>query len=71
MSDEKQNPQLEEKEPLTETELNEQRQVRIEKMQKMVEAGFKPFGHKFVWTHHAKEIEEQLDSLAESETEVS
>jgi len=70
MSDEKQNPQLEEKEPLTESELNEQRQIRIEKMHKMVEAGFKPFGQKFVWTHHAKEIEEQLDSLAESEIEV-
>ncbi len=70
MSDEKQNPQLEEKEPLTESELNEQRQIRIEKRHKMLEAGFKPFGHKFVWTHHANEIEEQLDSLAESETEV-
>ena len=39
MSEDKQNPELEEKEPLTETEINEQRQVRIEKMQKMMDFG--------------------------------
>ena len=70
MSEDKQNPELEEKEPLTETEINEQRQVRIEKMQKMMEAGIKPFGHRFAWTHHAQEIAEQLDALEAGETEV-
>ena len=60
MSEETQKPQAEEKEPLTEIEINEQRQVRIDKMHKMVEAGFKPFGHKFVWTHHERWMKDGL-----------
>jgi len=70
MSEETQKPQAEEKEPLTEIEINEQRQVRIDKMHKMVEAGFKPFGHKFVWTHHAKDVDEQLEALEANEVVV-
>ena len=37
-------------------ELNEQMQVRIGKMHKMEEVGIMPFGHRFLWTHHAKDI---------------
>lgn len=70
MSEEKNNPAVEEKPSLTKAEINEQRQVRIDKMHKMEEAGFKPFGHKFDWTHHAKDVEEDFEALSTSEKEV-
>ncbi|MEG0797634.1 MAG: lysine--tRNA ligase [Acidaminococcaceae bacterium] len=57
-----------EPEALTETEINEQMQVRLHKMQQMVEAGWKPFGHKFDWTHHASDIATQFDELVAHET---
>lgn len=61
---------VEEAAPLTEKELNEQVQVRIDKMHKIEEHGWKPFGHRFLWTHHAADIAEQFDELSAKETEV-
>jgi lysyl-tRNA synthetase class 2 len=59
-----------EKAPLTEAELTEQMQVRIGKMKEMRERGIAPFGHKFVWTHHAKDVDAQVDQLEAEGTEV-
>ena len=67
-NNQKQNPQ--EKAPLTEEEINEQMQVRIGKMHKLAEDGIAPFGHKFPWTYHAKDVDEHLDELEANATEV-
>ena len=56
MSEEIKNQQAAEPEALTETEINEQMQVRINKMHQIEEKGWKPFGHKFGWTHHAQDL---------------
>ena len=57
----------EDKGPLTAEELNEQMQVRIEKMHKMEEMGVAPFGHRYEWTHHAQDVREQVDDLCDQE----
>lgn len=62
--------ELETKEPLTEEELSEQRQVRIDKMHKMSEMGIAPFGHKFEWTLHTKDVKDKVETLEPAETEV-
>lgn len=49
--------------PLTETDINEQMQNRIEKMQEMSTRGVAPFGHKYEWTHHAKDVDAQVEQL--------
>lgn len=64
------NKQIEEKAALTEVELNEQMQNRIDKMHRIEEAGWKPFGHRFLWTHHSADVNAQFDALAASEAEV-
>lgn len=64
----KHNQPAEEKAPLTETEINEQMQVRLDKMHKIEEHGWLPFGHKFEWTHHATDIAEQFEELSTKET---
>lgn len=51
-------------------DVNEQMQNRIEKMHKIEEKGWLPFGHRFSWTHHAKDISDQFDALATAETTV-
>lgn len=61
---------LEDKTPITEIDLNEQVQNRIEKTHKIEEHGWLPFGRRFLWTHHAADVNEQFDELAEKETEV-
>lgn len=69
MAEEKKNNQpVEEKAPLTETEINEQMQVRLDKMHKIEEHGWQPFGHKFEWSHHAADIAEQFEKLSADET---
>lgn len=69
MAEEKKNNQpAEEKAPLTETEINEQMQVRLDKMHKIEEHGWLPFGHKFEWSHHAADIAEQFEELSTNET---
>ncbi len=70
MSEEKKNQQVEEKAPLTETEVNEQMQVRLDKMHKIEEKGWKPFGYRFEYTHCSGDVKEQFEALSESETQV-
>ena len=70
MSEEIKNQQAAEPEALTETEINEQMQVRINKMHQIEEKGWKPFGHKFEWTHHAQDVADQFEELAARETVV-
>jgi len=70
MSEEIKNQQAVEPEALTETEINEQMQVRINKMHQIEEKGWKPFGHKFEWTHHAQDIADQFEELTANETVV-
>lgn len=64
------NKQAEAKAPLTEVELNEQVQNRIDKMHRIEEHGWRPFGHRFLWTHHSADVNEQFDTLSENETEI-
>lgn len=68
MAEEKNTQQVEEKAPLTESEINEQMQVRLDKMHKIEEHGWLPFGHKFEWSHHAADIAEQFEELSDNET---
>lgn len=71
MSEEKNKQQpAEEKAPLTEKEVGEQVQVRIDKMHKIGEHNWPPFGHKFDWTHHAADIAAQFEELSAAETQV-
>ena len=70
MAEVKNKPNTEEAAVLTENEINEQMQVRIDKMHKIEEHGWKPFGYRFLYTHRAAEIAAQFDELSEKETEV-
>ena len=70
MAEAKNNQQVEEAAALTETELNEQMQVRIDKMHKIEEKGWLPFGHRYQWSHHVADVKEQFDALSEAETSV-
>ena len=65
------NKHLEDAAALTDTEINEQMQVRIDKMHKIEAHGWKPFGHRFLFTHRAADIAAQFDELSEKETEVT
>ena len=60
----------EEKTILTETDLNEQMQVRLDKMHKIEEKGLKPFGYRYEFTHRSGDVKENFDALSETETEV-
>lgn len=70
MAEVKNKPNTEEAAVLTENEINEQMQVRIDKMHKIEEHGWKPFGYRFLYTHRAADISAQFDELSEKETEV-
>ena len=70
MAEVKNKPNTEEAAVLTENEINEQMQVRIDKMHKIEEHGWKPFGYRFLSTHRAADIAAQFDELSEKETEV-
>ena len=70
MAEVKNKPNIEEAAVLTENEINEQMQVRIDKMHKIEEHGWKPFGYRFLYTHRAADIAAQFDELSEKETEV-
>lgn len=59
-----------------ELEMNDQMQVRFEKMTDMRERGLDPFGHRFDRSAHAGELHEQYESiekeaLAEQDVEVT
>ena len=64
------NKQQVEEKALTEIEINEQMQNRIDKMNKIEEHGWRPFGHRFEWTHRSADVKEQFEALAEAEAEV-
>lgn len=70
MAEVKNKPNTEKAAVLTENEINEQMQVRIDKMHKIEEHGWKPFGYRFLYTHRAADIAAQFDELSEKETEV-
>ena len=70
MAEVKNKPNTEEAAVLTENEINEQMQVRIDKMHKIEEHGWKPFGYRFLYTHRAADIAAQFDELSEKGTEV-
>lgn len=70
MSEEKNAPEAVEQEPLTETEINEQMQFRINKMNQLAEQGLEPFGRRFDWTHHSQDVADNFDELVEKETVV-
>jgi len=70
MAEAKNKQNVEEAAALTETEVNEQMQVRIDKMHKIEEHGWKPFGHRYLWTHRAADIAAQFEELSADETQV-
>ena len=70
MTEAKNKQQVEEKAPLTETEISEQMQVRLDKMHKIEEKGWLPFGRRFEWTHHAADVDAQFDELSAAEAKV-
>ena len=64
------NKQQVEEKALTEVEINEQMQNRIDKMHKIEEHGWRPFGRRFEWTHRSADVKEQFEALSEAEAEV-
>lgn len=70
MSEETKNTQVPEEEAISEKELNEQMQVRINKMHQIEEHGWKPFGHKFEVTNYSADINQNFEELAANETVV-
>ncbi|MGN1088672.1 MAG: lysine--tRNA ligase [Phascolarctobacterium sp.] len=64
------NKQQVEEKALTEVEINEQMQNRIDKMHKIEEHGWRPFGRRFEWTHRSGDVKDQFEALAEAEAEV-
>ena len=64
------NKQQVEEKALTEVEINEQMQNRIDKMHKIEEHGWRPFGRRFEWTHRSGDVKDQFEALAETEAEV-
>ena len=55
---------------IAEEQLNDQMQVRREKMKEFIDAGVYPYGEKFDWDHHAQEIKDDAANLEEKETKV-
>lgn len=51
---------------LTPEEINEQMQVRIDKMHKLEEKGILPFGHRFERTHTTQQVHDHVEALEES-----
>ena len=63
MSDEIKNQTDIAKEAMEDEEINEQMAVRMDKMHKLEEKGILPFGHAYNWTHHTKEIQENVEEM--------
>ena len=49
--------------PAVEEDITEQMAVRMDKMHKLQEMGILPFGHAFQWTHHNKEVHDNVDAM--------
>ncbi len=56
---------------MAEMEINEQMQVRINKMKELESKGIDPFGHRFERTHTSKQIIDNFDSLEGQEASVA
>ena len=70
MSDEKKNQPDVEKEALADEDVNEQMQVRLDKMHKLEEKGILPFGHALSVDPHTKEVHDQVDAMEAAGTVV-
>ena len=70
MSDAKKNQPDVEKEALADEDVSEQMQVRLDKMHKLEEKGIQPFGHAYQWTHHTKEVHDQVEAMEAAGTVV-
>lgn len=53
--------------PASQEEINEQMQIRRQKMAALAEKGVEPFGRTFDWTHHAVDILENFESFTEEQ----
>ncbi len=63
MSDSKENTDIE----ISQESMNEQMQVRRQKMDALAEKGVAPFGRRFEPTHHADDIKEKFENFAETD----
>lgn len=54
----------------SEPKLNDQMLIRREKLDKIRELGFEPYGQRFDWDHHAADIRKQAEELEKSEATV-
>ena len=70
MSEEVKNTAAPEEEALSEKEVNEQMQVRINKMHQIEEHGWKPFGYKFEVSNYSGDINRNFEELSANETVV-
>ncbi len=63
MTDKEQSVQAQNDAAVLQSDLNEQVQNRIDKMEQLRAKGIAPFGHKYEWTHHAKDVDAQEEKL--------
>lgn len=50
--------------------VNDQMQVRRDKMQQFIDAGMYPFGEKYEWDHHTQDVKQAAEALEKEETPV-
>lgn len=50
--------------------VNDQMQVRRDKMQQFIDAGMYPFGEKYEWDHHTQDVKQAAEVLEKEETPV-
>ncbi|WP_288831655.1 lysine--tRNA ligase [uncultured Megasphaera sp.] len=50
--------------------VNDQMQVRRDKMQQFIDAGIYPFGEKYEWDHHTQDVKKAAEALEKEETPV-
>lgn len=50
--------------------VNDQMQVRRDKMQQFIDAGIYPFGEKYEWDHHTQDVKQAAEALEKEETSV-
>lgn len=50
--------------------VNDQMQVRRDKMQQFIDAGIYPFGEKYEWDHHTQDVKQAAEVLEKEETPV-
>lgn len=55
---------------LADETMNEQMQVRLDKMHKLEALGIQPFGHAYPWTHHTKDVRDNVEQMEQDGTVV-